>query len=143
MGGGSALPGDQGLCRGGKAPPVKGRINTHTCIRKSLNESEHLDNSIPHGITGKIRDGMKIELSHEIRAVSFRSLYTEVEGYCYFFAGFALGEQLDHFALARGEPVGNVRSLIFLVLVIVPVQVSIEHHSAHFGGEKSSVVLQG
>jgi hypothetical protein len=64
-------------------------------------ETLRLDNVMMNGVADQGADGAETELMHDLRAVGFDRLDTEAQRGGYLFVTLPLGEQLQHFALAR------------------------------------------
>jgi hypothetical protein len=61
-----------------------------------------------NGMSGEIRSGMQVEISHQCSLVKLHGLDGDIQDGCDLFAGSPLGHQLRHFALPGREPIGEV-----------------------------------
>lgn len=58
---------------------------------------------VADGVVDEFGDGVKVELDHDVGAVSFGGIDADAEEVGDFLVGFAFGEELKDFAFARGE----------------------------------------
>lgn len=62
------------------------------------------DDVVADGVVDEFGDGVEIEFDHDVGAMSFGGVDADAEEGSNFFVGFAFGEELKDFALARSEP---------------------------------------
>ena len=84
---------------------------------------------------------MKIELAHDVGAVSLRGLDTHAEHAGHFLGGLAFCQELYHFPLAGGQPV--LRNFWQCGRRVATAEVAVQHDLRHLGGEEGPVTLQG
>ena len=94
--------------------------NPHSSLRMTIGDKPNdipsidLDDAVADGVEREIGDGVEIEFSHQVGAVSFGGFDAQAKSRGDLFSGFSFGDQLNHFALAGSQNV-LVRSLVLLV----------------------------
>lgn len=61
----------------------------------------YLDDVVLHCVNNQISDRVETKFPHDVAAMGFGSLCTQIEHTSYLFRAFPLGEKLNDFSLAR------------------------------------------
>src|SRR5208282_3630862 len=100
----------------------------------------HLDNIVLDSIHNQIANRLDVEFAHDVAAMCLRSLGAQVQKTSYFLRAFSLRQELNHFALARGQCRQPRRLSIGRFVALV--KKARQHHIVHAGGKEHAVALQ-
>lgn len=93
-----------------------------------------VDEAVADGEAHELADGVQIELLHDAPAMRLHGVNTQAQRVGDFLVGLALGDHLQHFALAWREEVDGVGDVLAVV---------IEHGVTHLGAEVAFAVGHG
>src|SRR5712691_11848183 len=92
-----------------------------------------LDDLVADGKPNEITNGMQVELSHDVCAMSFRSFVADAQYNSHLLGVLAFGKKLQHFALAGREDAGDTS------VGVSWFEITRQHHLGHLGSEERFV----
>src|SRR5437660_3537969 len=142
---GLALQAGVGAFRGQRKQNVRARLSSIGCRHKQFcarDYSEHLHDAIADGVSRQVGHRVQAQFAHEIGTVSFRRLDAQIEGDGHLFAGLSLRQQLNDFALTRGQDLCGIVPLE-AVTGLFAIEKTVQNHLTDTSGEKCTLALQG